>query len=797
MNEFDNFNQQEEEINLKELIFKYLVHWPWYLLSLIIFIILSFIYLKYQPNVYEANASVLVETKQNNPLADMSGAISGMFSQKDMIEDEIQIIKSLPILTETVKKNDLQTRLSYKTKFSKKIIDFYKDAPIEIEVFTSLDFFKPIELIFNQKKNNFNIEFTHNDSIISGQYNKRINLNDDVSIIIKPKKEKTNIKHLTNDIYININSIEGAAFNLLSELKIEAISKQSNAIGLSLKSTNLEKAKDILNELCNQYFLNSVEFKKSSLNNTGDFIKERIILLDDELKQIEREIKQYKQANQLTDFVTEAEIYSKNTEKINEKVFEAELQLNLVNTINNRIKKSNNDVIPVNQGFNDISINTSIAKYNEYVVSLKNLSENVTELNPERQSIEKQLREAKKGIIEGLANQKRILELTLNKVKSESAIVDNKVRNIPRIENEMRDIHRQHQTKEALFLYLLQKREEVAITITTLTPNAKSINYAHGSLIPVAPKKPIILLGFLIVAFLLPTAVIYIKDILDTKLHSIEQLEKISYLPNMGLIPNHHLPNRVLLEINDRSSTAEGLRLMLTNIEFELADIIGSKTILCTSTFAGEGKSFIAANIASYLAHSGKKTILLGFDLRAPKIDEFFDYDKTYGITHFVKKHEITIDDIIISLPDYDGKLDVVHSGIIVPNFVELLKNSRIKELFDYLKANYEYIIIDSAPVGLVSDTLNLAKYIDMALYVFRAHTFEKNAISISNKLYKDKKLKRMCSVLNGVDLSKKSYGYGYGYGKMYGYGYGDEENINEKYKFQPWRKEFWKYWIK
>ena len=587
-----------------------------------------------------------------------------------------------------------------------------------------------------------------------------------------------------------------AALNLTNTLYVEPHSKMSNAINLSYKSNDNQKAKDILNEVCAQYFKNSIEDKKYSLINTGAFIKERIILLNSELREIENEIKNYKQNNKLTDFVTESQIYAKNFEQLNQKLFDAELQLNLVNALNNKLAQTEFSPLPVNQGFNDLSINTSIAKYNELAVSLKNLTSSSTELNPERKIIEKTLKETKKSIIDGLNNQRNTLKFIVDQTKRENNELESKLRVVPAQEKELREIGRQQQTKEALFLYLLQKREEVAINETTIEPTARLINYAYSENKPISPKKTIVYLSFILLGLIIPTIFIYLKSIFDTKIHNTDYLDKNSAIPNLGLIPilQENNSQRTLLSVDDRSSAAEALRLAITNIEFILADKFDCRTILTTSTISGEGKSFISANMATFLAYSGKKVILLGFDLRAPKLHEFFDYNNELGITHFIKKQDLKIDDIIIKSHENDN-LDIIHSGLIVPNFVELMKNSRISELFKELKKRYDYIIIDSAPVGLVSDTLNLSKYTDMTLFVIRAHYLDKNMLAISNKLFKEKKLPQMNSILNAVDMKKSSYGYGYG--QQYGYGYGNEENKNEKHKFQPWRKEFWKYWLK
>lgn len=784
---FQNNQQEEQNFDIKELLYKYLNFWPWYIFSLIVLLTIGFMYIRYQPNIYEASASVLIKTDKGGMFSDLAST-EMMFAQKDKMEDEILIIKSLPVMTKVVNELKLNITYSRETNLSKRLLPYYKNNPIEVE-FISTDpnssYSFKIEKIDHQTflllKDNQENKY---------KYNQRISIDAQSSIIVRKTEE---FKSFQDEIFVVLNSPDIAAINILNNLIIEPASKESNAIALRYKSTSLEQAKDILNEIIKQYFQNTISDKRMTLVNTSDFIKERILLLDTELKSIENQIKIYKQTNKLTDLVTEATMFSSNVQQINEQMFDTELKLNLVKSLNNRLSKNTNETLPANLGLEDQTISESIANYNELVLNIKNLSTSVTELNPERQLLNKQLKEAKRSIEQSLINQQKILEMTLGNIKGQSNKIDSKLRDVPAQEKDIREIDRQQKTKEALFLYLLQKKEELAITETSLEPNARLLNYAFGSKIPVAPKKSIILLVFLFTGLILPTLFVYIKDLLDTKLHTIEQLEKISQLPNMGLIPNHQSPNRIILDLNDRSTTAEALRLIITNTEFALADVTKSKTILLTSTFAGEGKSFIAANTASYLAFSGKKTILLGFDLRAPKINEFFNYNNTNGLTHFIKNQNLSIDNIITKIPDYDNKLDIIHAGVTVPNFVELLRNSRIEELFTYLKENYDYIIIDSAPVGLVSDTLNLSKYVDMCLYVFRAHQFEKNAIIISNKLFKENKLNRMYSILNGADLTNKTYGYGYGKMYGYGYGYGESKPDYSSFKYKFWHINFYK----
>ncbi|MGB2129459.1 MAG: polysaccharide biosynthesis tyrosine autokinase, partial [Flavicella sp.] len=393
-----------------------------------------------------------------------------------------------------------------------------------------------------------------------------------------------------------------------------------------------------------------------------------------------------------------------------------------------------------------------------------------TEDNPLVRNYEAQLTNLRNSLDQSLQNLQSSLGITLDELNKQDSKFNSKLVSIPRKEREYRDIVRQQGIKESLYLYLLQKEEETQISLAVTTSNSKVIDKAYGSSIPVAPKGGIILLAGLLVGLLIPFVYIYLNDLLDTKFHNRQDLEKIVTAPILGDIPISNSNEHIVVKEGERSSAAEAFRLIRTNLDFILSDSeINCKSIFVTSSTSGEGKSFVSVNLATTLALSGKKVALIGMDLRAPKITAYLNVVNKSGVTNFIKDSKLTLDDMKFNLEGHPT-LDVYSSGAIPPNPAELLLHSRVTELFDNLKSNYDYLVVDTAPVNLVTDTLMISKHADMFVYVARANFIDKRLLEIPQKLYIEKRLPKLSILINGSD-PRSSYGYG-SYGA---YGYGEQ----------------------
>jgi capsular exopolysaccharide synthesis family protein len=396
-------------------------------------------------------------------------------------------------------------------------------------------------------------------------------------------------------------------------------------------------------------------------------------------------------------------------------------------------------------------------------------------------NLDAQLKSFQQSLTESLRNLKASLQITLRELVKNDNRINDKIANLPTQEREYKNIARQLGIKESLYLYLLQKQEETEISLAVKTPNSKVIDRAYASKDPVSPKPKIIYFAALLLGLLFPFGILYVKDLLDTKLHSRQDMERLVTAPILGDIPISDTNETIVVKEGERSSTAEAFRLLRTNLDFMLTETgKNSKTIFVTSTTSGEGKSFVATNLACTLSLSGKKVALLGMDLRAPKITEYLNVPNQRGVSNFIIDKDMQFEDLGFPMPGFK-EMDVFISGVIPPNPAELLLHSKVEILFTQLQAKYDYVVVDTAPVSLVTDTLMISKYADMTIYVSRAGYLDKRMLSFPEMLYNEKRLNNMAMLINASDYKK-----GYGYGVYGAYGYGQEEEL-------PWWKKVFK----
>jgi len=514
------------------------------------------------------------------------------------------------------------------------------------------------------------------------------------------------------------------------------------------------------------YNKDAIADKNLVSKNTAQFITERLTIITKELSSIEKNIETFKTKNKLTDITSDSELFLQNVSDNEKSLLQMNTQLQLVNYMNTFIKKHDNtkDLIPANLGFTDVSIGELTIKYNELVLQRNRIFKGSTLKNPVIINIDQQLVSLKQNLTESLKNLKSSVKISLRELNRQGKKLSVQIASVPKQEREFRTMKRQQKIKEALYLYLLQKREEANISLAVTVANAKIIDPAFSTKLPVSPRHKIIYLVGLLLGLLIPFIIIYVRDLFDTKIHGRKELEDKLDIPILGDIPKVNVESEKIIVKDDRSSIAEAFRLLRTNLDFMLAKKNTScKSIFVTSTLSNEGKSFIAINLAKTLAFSDKKVLLIEMDLRVPKIGEYMGLKNKIGLTHYITNQELTINDIIISYSKINN-LDIIRSGVIPPNPAELLMNNRVGQLFEEAKKKYDYIVVDTAPVSLVTDTLLLSNYADLFIYTVRANYLDKRLLNIPKTLYKEKRLINMALLLNDAD-SKKGYGYGYGYG--------------------------------
>ncbi len=781
-------NLQEEdkfegsEIDIRELLDKYLVHWKWFALSLII----CFLYAHYKLNFtrpqYEAYATVKIKDEKGGDASTLSvfQDLGMMGGSKNNIEDEVEILKSKSIISETIKSlnynirfftdknslsNFLDGTLGFNTDFYEN--ERYKNPPLKLNFFISDSALYKVNTTFFIEINSAN-HYTFIDSEKSIEkrhaFGKKMTTNFG-DVIITPNTDLKKEGLIGNTVVVYISSIKDLTNGYLDKLNIEPKSEYSSVLSLGVTDGVKLKAEDFLNELVKKYNERAIRLKDELSKSTSDFVTERLEIISEELSDVDFSAESIKTRYRLSDAASQTGLNLQSGQDIENRIVQANTELQKIGFIKDFVSsKGNNDVIPVNVGVADNGISSTMQQYNQLMMEKQRLLKTSTEKNPTVVNVDEQLQILRGNINQGLNNLESSQKISLAALNRQDAIINSRLYSAPKQERQVRDIQRQQQIKEALYLYLLQKREETAITLGVADPNAKIIDFAESFPKPIAPKKKIFYLGAIIIGLLIPFGTFYLLDILDSKVHTREEVEKVLNIPILGDIPKLESSKEgFLISPEDNSSIAEAFRILRTNLNFVLDSSLKGKTIFVTSTIAHEGKSLVSANLATSLAHAGKKTLLLGMDIRAPKIVQYLDVRGGKGVTNYIVNSDLDIDDIIVKSPKIKG-LDIITSGDIAPNPAELLMNPRVQELFQRVKEDYEYIIVDTAAFSMVTDTMLLSNLADSFIYVIRANYLDKRFLKYIKSIYKDKRLPNLSLLINGVD-HKKSYGYGYGYG--------------------------------
>jgi tyrosine-protein kinase Etk/Wzc len=778
------------EKNLKEILTPYLRKWKLIFLFSILGFIFSFIFVKFIEPTYNVSAEVIVKEDENKAsglnagsmLSELSFGITGMSNQ---VDNEIEIFKSKSLLLKVIKDLNLNIQIYENGNIQDK--ELFKNSPIKLN------------FINNQKEDykNGSFDLTVIDNSTFELFDKKTKkqhlckfgntVNSSVGkFIVTPKNiSKNNLSGKEFKIVINSNGL--IIKKIKKTLKIERINKESNAIFLEYQTKNIDKGINILNSLIKQHSVFAINDKNIVANNTLKFIEERIHYLSKELTNVEQDVFSFKSNNKIFDLNTSAEIFFQNESETQKMILENETQLKLADYIYEFIlKNKNNELLPSNLGITNPAIEQTIQTINSIQLEKNKLAFTSGDKNPIIANLDAQIYNLKKTLKETLYNQRKSLKITNRELLNRNNLLENKLKSAPKQEKDFKEIARQQHIKETLYLFLLQKKEETALALAITTSNTKIIDESSSDGLPIAPNKKLIYILSIFLGALIPITYIYINKLFNNKVQTSEDLSKLDLIL-IGNIPLVKSGFKIIVDKFDRTSLAEAFRLLRTNLNFVLnKNSEKSKTIFVTSTFSSEGKSFVSINLASTLAMTQKKVLLIGLDLRVPKLLEYINLNNNsvVGITNFIIDESIEIQSLIIQSTNLEG-VDVISSGDIPPNPAELIMNNRMDLIFDYAKENYDYVIVDTAPVGLVTDTFLLKDLADITLYVVRANVLDKKDLPVLKGIYKNSKLKNISVLLNGVD-----YESGYGYGKGYGYGYGAQDELTRINKIKKFFKK-------
>lgn len=790
-------DDQKDDFDLRMVLEKYLIHWQWFVLGAFLCLTFAYVYLRYATPLYKASTTILVKDEKKGGMLSELSAFSDLglgSALKSNVDNEVEILKSRTLVESTIK--ELKLNVGLIAYGNVKSTEAYKDTPIKVDFINQKpDFFKS-RMLLNFVAITPNT-FTLKSKIKSAEvpvltqnkkeyrYGEIITTSIGDFIVTKPIVLNKLVKKDFQSIDISVSPLDAVARGYLARIKVSAISKTSSVVEISITDPIVKRAEVFLDKMIQIYNADAANDKNFISENTSKFIADRLLLITQELDGVEQDVESFKKSNSLTDIESEAKLFIEGSSEYNKLSVQNEIQLNVVSSMLNFLKKSTSaDLLPANLISGEGDAGELINSYNQLILERNRILKSATVVNPTVVTLDQQIASLKSNVAESLSRMQTSLNIQKRNLKGQEGLLDSKIGKIPVQERQFRVIARQQKVKEELYLYLLEKREETAISLAATAPNARVIDAAKASMIPVSPKKNIIYLAAFLLGLLIPFGIIYLKDLLDTKVKTRLDITDRFNIPFLGDIPKSLTPNEII-DTASRTSTAEALRIVRANLDFMLNQVPDgrAKSIFLTSTISGEGKTFLSVNLASIFAHSGKKVLLIGMDIRKPRLNEYIGTAKTKGLTDYLSSKNESIKDFITKYKGYEN-LDVLLAGSIPPNPTELLMNRKVDELFVHFKKEYDFIIVDTAPVSLVSDTLIVAKYADTFVYVVRANHIDKRMLSIPDVLHRENKLPNMAFILNDTELTK-GYGYGgYGYG-VYGYA-----NTDEK---KPWYKKIFK----
>ena len=744
--------KRTKKVNLKKEIGKYLKKWPWFLLSLALFYTTARIYLRYTQPQYSSKTSLkLRESKGNSStLSDLKNLGMGVSGDNEL-QGETTIIVSKPILAAVAK--NLNLEVSFFSLGTIKEVELYQDSPLSAKIISidQPELFSSATYTINPVgKNSYQIEGSNTEY----RFGSRAKFPFGVVVI------NAEGGALTYPIKVVFRSINAAVASMEGSINVTLPENKGLLMEVFMVGPVPKKSEDILNELSRQYIIDGVNDKNQEANNTRDFINERLAVITDDLSGIEGEKERFKQTNQITNLEAQGSMALSKADENTKIILSQSMQLDLINSVLSA--SASEQLLPSGMGLSS-GAESNIAEYNKLLLTRNRVLKQATGENPAVIEMNKQISAIKNLLRKNLIESRETLELQIAQANAQLNLAKGNISKYPTQEKMFRSIDRQQTLKEQLYLYLLQKREENAITLAVTAPKAKVVNPAYTIGI-VKPNKDQIMYGALAVGFLLPLIFFIGWETLDTKVHTKQQiLTEIPEASVIAEIPVNVLEND-MVHPNDFSVFAESFRILGSNLKYLLKakNVINGGVILVTSSIKGEGKTTISMNTALTLAGKSK-VIIVGADIRNPQIHRFVK-GKNIGLTDYLVSDKTNADSYIINSL-VNENLDVLFSGQIAPNPNDLLDMQKFDDLIIDLKSKYDFVVLDSAPVMLVSDTLHLVENSDVVLYVVKSDFTEKEMIDFAAGFQRENGIKNMAFVLNSVKPENTRYGKKYGYG--------------------------------
>lgn len=759
---------EDNSLNFKKLLYTFLQYWPWFLGSVILCMLTGFLYLRYTTPVYNINSKILIKDDKSGPAASSTDILSQLdiFNNQNNVNNEKAVLQTYYLVSKVVP--ELQLNVSYFVAGNIKLTELYDKSPFKIHLLYIKD---------STHTQKFNFRFSNNGqafTIQNNNINRKYQLSDtiktnDISFTV----QSANISMRNNtDYQVVITTADAATTKYLKALSFNINDNQASVIEITLKETVPKKGEDILNKLYEVYTRMNEEDKNKIADSTINFIDERLAVVSTELSGVEKDIEQFKVSNHLyADLPEQATLVLNNANDVQKQLTAQDVQISVMQSLEDHLKGSGERIVPNAGVIQDPTYITTVQEYNTLVLERDRQLETTKPDNPVVQNLNGQISTVKKNLLISLENIKKQMQIAKNELVNKNAQLLGEIKTGPEKERVFLDKSRQQDVKQQLYLYLLQKKEETAISKSGSLSNSTLIEPGKSDTLPFTPQKLLICLVALCSGILLPTGIIYLKNLLNNKVTDSTDITKDTAVPILGGLGHNSTGKPLVAEQSSRTALAEQFRALRTNLQFLLRGK-EQQIVMVTSSISGEGKTFATINLGASLALTNKKIVLLELDLRKPKLSKGLGMPNEKGFTNYMISGSTKEE--LLQRTSIHPNLYLISSGDIPPNPAELLLDSKTGELFEWLKTRFDYILIDTPPAGIVIDAVLIAKYANACIYIIRQGYTLKDHLKLVNEFYRQEKMPNLSILLNDVQV-KRTYGYSYKYGYSYGNGYASD----------------------
>jgi capsular exopolysaccharide synthesis family protein len=781
--EYDYHTPVKEDINFREILDGYLRYWRWFAIGAAVALIGALLYLRFTAPIYYAATTIIIkdEKGKSGPSDESTFADIGMLEglSTSSIENELGLLRSMRLMTNSVKALNLNIQYFAQDGFPRR--EVYKGSPFKIRLMRMDE--AELARAMARGRNEFSINWLADDKLeieFESGDDSLVKLGSviefdfadfviEVNETFGPLSDEDNGKIGVDVRFLPIASV---ASYYGSNLGVELVDENSTLIQVSMLDNVKSKARDILDQLIFEYNQEAIEDKNLIARNTAFFIDERLSIINSELDSVETGKEQFKEANRLTDIQAESSMIIQNVSEYNNKQQEVNTQLELTKAMIEHLNSNTSKLLPTNMGIDESGTNQLIDEFNSLVLERDRLLKGATERNPLVVSLDNQIQQIRSNVMASLRQRQSNLRIARDNLQRQAGILGSQISEVPGQERRYRGIERQQNIKEALYLFLLQKREETSLSLAAKAPKAKLVDQAYSLGTPVSPNSKIVLAVALLSGLFIPFLIINVKNLLNNKVRSKEDIMKMARtIPFLGEVPHIDENDKSVIDKDQRSVLAEAFSILCANLQYLEKDDRSAQMGICmyvTSSIQEEGKTFSVLNLGITFARAGKKVLVMGADLRNPQLHRHEGTGtNSNGLSNYLANDGQNVTGYIKS-SKLHSNLKIMHSGTVPPNPTELLRKKKIGNMFEELKVIFDYVIVDTAPAMLLADTFLISRYADLTLYLVRSGHTKKNLLEFAVEANREGKLKNMGFVLNDVPMADASYGnrYGYGYGE-------------------------------